>query len=396
MTETVADPTTLLPRGLEALGPITRTCLAWGVPGSVPPVAWDVADWAQELGALRVSRLSPVALRLLTAMDGGRSQAEGFGEVRAFLEAEARGLACQAMAAEAVAGAALRRLVDLGIPVLVIKGPAVARFHPEPGLRPFLDVDVVVPPRSFGAALAALRQLGYERTPASVQPWGWFDRVCLEGVNVRRAGESSIDVHHRISPWVFTGKLTAAALFARSEPGEVARVPVRLVSAEDALAIAALHVVNDLWKGDPSIQSWRDILVLTGRLGRQGSTRAYDQAGLRWLQPLVESTCAVVAPNSPGPGDTARNALRDRLRRRRLVWLGWGRDSLPARHPAGWALRLPLLRGAAFLAGSAVPSPSYARQKHGGYYRYWRDSIQSIVAAIAGTDFRNEALPDGH
>ncbi|MHB1582469.1 MAG: nucleotidyltransferase family protein [Acidimicrobiales bacterium] len=351
--------------------------------------------WVDELGALRAARLSQVALRLLAETDGDRRGAEGLDEVRVFLEAEARGLACQAMAAEAVAGAALRRLIDLGIPVLVIKGPAVARFHPEPGLRPYQDVDVVVPPRSFGAALAGLRELGYERTSASVQPWPWFDRVCLEGLNVRRAGESSIDVHHRISPWAFTRKLTADALFARSEPGEVARVPVQLASADDALAIAALHVVNDLWKGDPSIQSWRDILVLTARLGPQGSSRAYDQAGLRWLQPLVESTCAVVAPNGSVAGDAARLALRDRLRRRRLVWLGWGRDSLPARHPAGWALRLPLLRGAAFLAGSAVPSPSYARQKHGGYARYWRDSIHSIAAAIAGTDFRNEALPNG-
>lgn len=64
--------------------------------------------------------------------------------------------------------AELRRIVDVlrteHIPVIVLKGPVLARtVYPEPHLRPFNDIDLNVQSRDVPRSLAALGAAGYQR-----------------------------------------------------------------------------------------------------------------------------------------------------------------------------------------------------------------------------------------
>ena len=72
----------------------------------------------------------------------------------------------QALSVSVLQGALTRSLEVLGaagIPVIVLKGPVLARtLYPSPTLRPYSDVDLTVPVASVAAACAALRGAGFE------------------------------------------------------------------------------------------------------------------------------------------------------------------------------------------------------------------------------------------
>ncbi len=50
-----------------------------------------------------------------------------------------------------------------GIPVVVLKGAAAARYYPRPEYRKLGDVDLLIPPAQFNRACAILEQAGYVR-----------------------------------------------------------------------------------------------------------------------------------------------------------------------------------------------------------------------------------------
>jgi hypothetical protein len=115
------------------------------------------------------------------------------------------------------------------VPVLVGKGWAAARLYPEPGLRPYGDLDLYVIPRAHAAALAALRR------PA--RPPGPVDLHC---------GFSDLD------------DFGAEALFARSRAAALDDGEVRLFGPEDHLRLLCLHglrhgLSRPLWLCDVAV-----------------------------------------------------------------------------------------------------------------------------------------------
>ena len=379
------------PAAMAGIGRLTRAVVLWGTAWTSTAGVSPLDAQPSEVAMLCKRRLSPVLRELLEERDPITT----LHDLQVAVQRHATRLVGHALGVEMAARPALEALREAGIDVMVMKGPAVARFHQSPSTRSWTDVDLLVHPRRFSAAMSVLRSLGYVRSAESQQPWEWFDRVCLEGVNVDAGPLRALDLHHRVSPWALTLRLGADPLFARSTEGAVAGVPIRFPSAEDCLVIAALHVTNDLWKADPSLVSWRDVAVLTGSLGREGTDRAFTQAGLQWFGEVVWRSVVSIAggpldPQSdPSPWGTW-------MQRRRVQLLGWDGDTFVARHPLGWVVRLPPSRALAFVAGHAVPSPSYARGKHGGYRRYWRASAASLVAAGRGVDFRKVPVAPRH
>lgn len=384
-----ADPS-VMPWSLRTTGPLVRAAIlwdtAWGraVPASLPSGTGVHDPTVRELFR---ARLTPVLLDMVERRSTGVPDSGMSAAVRI----HSVGLVAHALGVEATAVLPLRELAELGIDVMIMKGPAVAPFHPTPTTRVWQDIDLLMRPHQYGAAMAVLRRLGYRRSAATLQPWPWFDRVCLEGVNLEAGPRHALDVHHHVSPWALTGNLQADVLFERSAEARVGGVPVRVPSAPDSLVIAALHVVNDLWKGDASLMTWRDIAVLTSQLGRGGSLAGFERACLPWFGDIIWATMSALSGDEAGL-EPAIAGWRHKLDWERIRVLGWDGDTFAARHPIGWAARLPVARGAAFLAGHAVPSPAYARGKHGGYLRYWQSAASSVFAAARGTDFRTEPL----
>jgi len=137
-------------------------------PGSAPPEALGAAvagvqDWD---GLIALALRHRVAAYLLAATrcaagTGGGSllPPDAARAVRAVVMG-------QALSVSVLQGALTRSLEVLGaagIPVIVLKGPVLARtLYPSPTLRPYSDVDLTVPGASVAAAGAALRGAGFE------------------------------------------------------------------------------------------------------------------------------------------------------------------------------------------------------------------------------------------
>ena len=378
----------LVPWRLRNLQPLARACLTFGTTATK---SLDTED-SSALDALPVvlaGRFSALALPLLLPALHPSANA-----ARIALLARARLDALRTMAVIATAAPALRCLSSAAIPFVVIKGPAVARFHPQPTSRPFGDLDVLVPRSRFQDAAAILHGLGFRQPLRTRPPWNWFDPICREGENFHRPDGANIDLHHCIAPWVFAKEITFQGLLARSEHGHVAGAAVRFPSIADCLVVSALHLINDLGKADASLMSWRDVIILSELLGTQATRKAFANAGLAWFAPYILTTTAylktqTLPPDSP-PAE--RHPLRAASQRARLRLLGWDRDTLIARHPIVGVVRLPAPRALAFLAGSVVPSPCYVRTKHGGYVSYWRKAERSVFAVTRGADFRVEDI----
>ena len=88
-------------------------------------------------------------------------------------------------------------LAAAGVPSVTVKGPAWARLvmH-EPELRPSLDVDLVVRPADFDAAIAALEPHGYEAAPRE----RWFGTLPLFETSLHAGGGwlPLVDLHWRV------------------------------------------------------------------------------------------------------------------------------------------------------------------------------------------------------
>jgi hypothetical protein len=107
-------------------------------------------------------------------------------------------------------------LRQAGIEPLLIKGWAIARHYPEPGLRPYSDMDLVVPPEQYDRAVATLRER--------------FDmRRYLVDVH---AGCSDLD-DRRLED-----------VFARSQLVKLGSVDVRVPSPEDHLRVLCVHMLR--------------------------------------------------------------------------------------------------------------------------------------------------------
>lgn len=376
-----------LPPSIAEIGALTRLVVLWDTAWASGSVSDQVTSSGimSDAPVLFRHRLTPVLLQVLNTAQPELAS----DEIRSAVQRHAAGLVARALGVEGAAGPALAALRKARIEVLIMKGPSAARFHKAPATRTWTDIDLLVRPSRFSRALEILQSLGYRRSAVSQQPWNWFDRVCLEGVNLQAGSSRAVDLHHHISPWVFTTQFGADGLFERSLEGNVADEPVRLPSLEDALVVAALHVANDLWKADPSLVTWRDVAVFTSILGRTRTDAAFDRSGLKWFGDLIWRSLEALSGADPVPVAHRENcSLHERAQRRRLELLGWDGDTFAARHPVGWAVRLPLSRAVAFVAGHAIPSPGYARGKHNGYLSYWRDSVSSVREAVKGEDFR--------
>ncbi|MFN2538028.1 MAG: nucleotidyltransferase family protein [Mycobacteriales bacterium] len=88
----------------------------------------------------------------------------------------------------------VRALQDEGIETRVLKGSAVAHLdYPDPALRPFGDVDLLVRSDDFDAAVAALKGTGLPR--AFSEPRPGFDRRYGKGASFRGDKGFELDLH---------------------------------------------------------------------------------------------------------------------------------------------------------------------------------------------------------
>lgn len=342
-------------------------------------------EWAAAAQMLVAQRLAPIVLALRPAVVRSLPEAVASELRAATFDQIARR---QLLLGQVVP--IISKLKGRSIPFLVIKGPAVARFYPRPPERGFVDVDLLVRRRDFTEARLVLESAGLHARSELSPPWPWFDTRCREGLNLADDRRAAIDLHHRIPPWCFSEQLTFQSLRQRADVIHIGDIEVLTPSAADSAVISGLAACNDLYKRQPGLLSWKDLSVLCQVCTGDELATSFRLAGLSWLYDLAGAVLGTLSRFEPF--DDHPEASLPTIAALRLILLGWSGPTPLARHPLGWFVRLPPANALAFLVGSAIPSPAFARRKHGGYLRYWSECVDTLVETARGTDFRSEDL----
>jgi hypothetical protein len=176
-------------------------------------------------------RIDGLAHRALARLEGAA--------VDPWLLAALKRRARRCAAATLSQGLALAEILEAfdrrSIPVAVMRGlRMVESVYGDPGLRPFEDHDLLLPPADFEAARAILRRLGYDEPAA-----GYF-----------RRGGVFVDLHtdplgaRRRPTRAAVFPLNAAPVLGRAVPGRVAGAPALLPEPEDELILLGVHLVK--------------------------------------------------------------------------------------------------------------------------------------------------------
>lgn len=225
--------------------------------------------------AVRYHRLSAFAVEALAA---GRLELPPGVTRRVRDETSIRGLLARSLAAELAAIEAPLTEACSHRP-LVLKGPAAARLYPHPGLRPYADLDLLVPRDRLAAAARALEPRGFE---ALVEFAPGFGETHGHDVHLRRlVGRRSIDVelHWRLGDDELGRGLSHERLREGARPIESAGAEFLAPAPAASLLVLAMHLLSDrkkrmIWVCDVGLAAraatgaeWQDAFELADELG---------------------------------------------------------------------------------------------------------------------------------
>lgn len=188
---------------------------------------------------------------------------------------------------------------------VVLKGPAVAHaVYPDPSLRDFGDLDLLVPADQIDRAVALLSDRGAKRQLAALTP-GW-DRYFAKSITMTDGSGYEIDLHRTIAPGVFGLRIDAAVLIANTQSFTVGGRECRALSPEGQLLQACIHTAagnRRVW-----LSSICDIVQLA-RSGKVDLTTFRSWVTDWGLEAAIEQ---------------AVNVTRERLDGADVSWLGEG------------------------------------------------------------------------
>ncbi len=255
-----------------------------------------------------------------------------------------------------------RILTDNGIRFAVSKGPGIAAHYPHPRLRPFGDIDLLLPERDFARARTLLERAGWQADLTRREQRDYFIRQCREAVNLEHGDLGRVDLHHHVPPWLWGLALPIEDLIGRAKPGTYHGVDLPVLDAVDNFLISCLHIVSDRSEPGRSLIVWRDIVELGRVIDVAEMAARAESAGLAgWVGAVVTSL-----PDDVRPFDVPESWLAADIDhpRRVLALLNGGADGHPIkRHLA----RLPAVpNGVLYAVGVTFPDSEFlAAHVHG-------------------------------
>lgn len=261
--------------GLRAL-----TSLLAGRP-TEPGLNWDrVLDLARGHG------VSPLLYWRL--YKDGKSGGKGMSvpaDVREELESDFYTTAARALLAERQLAEVLSVLARAGVSALVIKGAAVGTFYPDPALRPYGDLDLLVSQAQLKQSEEALNRLGYRCSTS--KEW-WSEHFYHLPPMVGDQGSLVVEIHWRLDHEDAVGRLPAEDLWARAVPWSVAgQRALRLDPVDTVLHLCRHAVVQH--RARLGLRPLCDLAQVTDGWGQKEwdtlvqRTAGYDQARAVYL-----------------------------------------------------------------------------------------------------------------
>jgi hypothetical protein len=302
-------------------------------------------DRASLAAWLSRTRLAPAAYPVARSTDP---------ELADRLRADALAAAAASLARSAALARLEAALASASIPVVLLKGAAVAHAaYADPALRPMTDLDLWVPEAEVPRACLVLQGLGYSGLPGlpdrppELQRRSGGEVAFAPGP----AGGGLVELHYSAFPgwWVRrAASADAGALWRRAVPLGPGRHARRL-AVEDAIVQTAFHVVVNQFRQSP-LRGSLDLAVMARRFAvdwetvaeRARSFRLATATGLvlRTADEIFGLPGATVAARALSPSGARRSLLRcfvtaesllterDLTRSWRVPWKGfWSRSS---------------------------------------------------------------------
>jgi hypothetical protein len=149
------------------------------------------------------------------------------------------------------------------IPYRALKGPVLAHTsYPDPALRSFGDIDVLVPTSSFDMTIELLRPLEFHRR--FLEPRAGFDSRFSKGACLEGANGLEVDLHRTLAPGPYGTLLARSDLFSRpAQRFVLGAQSVDGLDRETAFVHACFHAA--LGDDPPRLVALRDIAELFKR-----------------------------------------------------------------------------------------------------------------------------------
>lgn len=267
-------------------------------------------------------------------------------------------------------------LTGLAVSHRALKGPAVARTaYPEPALRSFGDVDLLIDAASFDDTVEALRAAG--GIPRFEDPRPRFTARFGKGVCVVTPSGLEIDLHRVFNSGAFGLAIDQDELLRESDSVVIAGTAIPVLSAPYRFLHACYHAA--LGSPRPRFSSLRDIAQIastTSLDNRRVLSIATGWRGLAVLQRALFLTRVNLTANFDSPlFRWAETYVPSRFECRALE--SYVSDSASyARQAAVGLWALPTWRQrAAYAQALLFPSSHYLQQREGSHLRRWRRAL---------------------
>ncbi len=377
---------------------VVREVAGYGLPGAAPKLPQAVLDdetWEAVLAGVSGHRLTGHMVR---ALDDGAFMAKD-DQHAAAVEAHERALAVE-LVLERLLLTTVSQLATAQITPRVLRGPAVAHsVYPEPGLRSFADVDLLLAGQDYDAALALLCARGARRRYQ--EPRKGFERrfgkgVCLE---IPGAPGLEIDLHRTFVAGPFGLAVDTDALFESSTEFLLGGQEQHGLDPEARFLDSCFHAA--LGRKQPRLVALRDVaqMILCSPLDAdrvRERCRAWRcgvvvqrAVGLAWDAFALDSTPEVVR--------WARRQECSEFENRALLAYVSSDRSYARQAVAGLEAVRGVRAKARYAIALLVPNRAYVRIREGSYRRRVRRALrlfrdESRRQASAGTPIGSRPL----
>lgn len=276
----------------------------------------------------------------------------------------------------------VNRFTEAGIDHRVLKGPAAAHLdYPDPSLRSFGDIDLLVRSEQFDAAVGLLVRAGHRRRFPEPRPG--FDRRFGKGCCLIHPEGHQVDLHRTLAMGPFGLMVRLDDLWASSSTFRLAGHDLLALSPAERFLHACFHAA--LGDTVPRLVAVRDVAQML--LCQPLDVTRVRHLASAWKADAVVARAVglawdVLAIDRDGVGPVASWALAQRPGHRDLralaVYLDHG-QTYAAKSFAALRAIGPRRDKAAFLYAMAFPRRRYLKERHEATLRRWRRGVTQVV-----------------
>jgi hypothetical protein len=357
---------------------LAQAVAAHGLEGrtlALPTAPVGPPAWAHLMAVARHERITGLLLNAVLAGDLAVTPDQAEEAKLAHRASMATALMLEATLIETAA-----TLGEAGIDLRVLKGPAVAHLdYPDPALRSFGDIDLLVRSSQFDDAVAALVSAAHRRKFPEPRPG--FDRRFSKGSCLVHPGGYEIDIHRTLAMGPYGLGLKVDELRRRSSAFELAGLRFDALGPAERFLHACFHAV--LGDNPPRLASLRDVAQM--HLARPLDVDVVRRLSSSWgadavVARAVTSAGDALGIESDGPLNRWAAGFSPSRRDRRSLSVY---SDVSANYAAkSWAAvrAIPEVRDkAAFVFALALPKRRYLDQRRERPLRRWVRAAAQVL-----------------